>query len=45
MNRQVRESYSVPDADLFRDYEYKDEFVETMVKNYSFLNAGACSHL
>ena len=29
-----------PDADLFRDYEYKDEFVETMVKNYSFLNAG-----
>ena len=29
-----------PDAELFRDYEYKDEFVETMVKNYSFLNAG-----
>ena len=29
-----------PDADLFKGYEYKDEFVETMVKNYSFLNAG-----
>ena len=29
-----------PDAELFRDYEYKDEFVVTMVKNYSFLNAG-----
>lgn len=29
-----------PDAALFRSYEYKDEFVETMVKNYSFLNAG-----
>ena len=29
-----------PDDELFRDYEYKDEFVVTMVKNYSFLNAG-----
>ena len=29
-----------PDSELFRGYEYKDEFVETMVKNYSFLNAG-----
>ena len=30
----------VPDKDLFLNYKYNDEFVETMMKNYSFLNTG-----
>ncbi len=29
-----------PDAELFKGYAYKDEYVEAMVKNYVFLNAG-----
>lgn len=29
-----------PDPDIFRGYVYKDEYVEAMVKNYVFLNAG-----
>ena len=29
-----------PDAELFKGYAYKDEYVEAMVKNYAFLNAG-----
>lgn len=29
-----------PDASIFRDYVYRDEFVVTLVKNYSFLNTG-----
>lgn len=29
-----------PDAEMFGDYVYNMEFVETMVKNYSFLNKG-----
>lgn len=28
----------VPDKDIFLNYKYNDEFVETMMKNYSFLN-------
>ncbi|MDR0349426.1 MAG: type IIA DNA topoisomerase subunit B [Tannerella sp.] len=29
-----------PDQEIFPNYEYKDEFVENLVKNYVFLNAG-----
>ena len=30
----------VPDNEIFLNYKYNDEFVETMLKNYSFLNTG-----
>ena len=30
----------VPDKDIFLNYKYNDEFVETMMKTYSFLNTG-----
>ena len=30
----------IPDKEIFPDYEYKDEFVENMIKNYVFLNTG-----
>lgn len=30
----------VPDKDIFLNYKYNDEFVETMMKNYAFLNTG-----
>ncbi len=30
----------VPDKDIFINYQYNSEFVETMLKNYSFLNTG-----
>ena len=30
----------VPDKDIFLNYKYNDEFVDTMMKNYSFLNTG-----
>lgn len=30
----------IPDKDIFRDYHYKDEFVESLLKNYVFLNSG-----
>lgn len=30
----------VPDKDIFLNYKYNDEFVETIMKNYSFLNTG-----
>ena len=30
----------VPDRDVFKDYEYKDEHIETLLKNYVFLNSG-----
>lgn len=29
-----------PDPELFRGYTYREEYVEAMVKNYTFLNAG-----
>ncbi|MDY6122321.1 MAG: DNA topoisomerase IV subunit B [Porphyromonas sp.] len=29
-----------PDASLFKNYQYRDEYVVAMVKNYVFLNAG-----
>ena len=30
----------IPDATLFPNYEYRDEFVETMLRNYAYLNTG-----
>lgn len=30
----------VPDNTIFKDYQYKDEFVEALLKNYVFLNSG-----
>ncbi|MFZ4455093.1 MAG: DNA topoisomerase IV subunit B [Bacteroidales bacterium] len=29
-----------PDNTIFKDFKYKDEFVESLLKNYTFLNAG-----
>lgn len=29
-----------PDNTIFKDFKYKDEFVEGLLKNYTFLNAG-----
>jgi topoisomerase-4 subunit B len=29
-----------PDNEIFSNYEYKDEFVENLIKNYVFLNTG-----
>ena len=30
----------IPDNELFKNYKFRDEFVEVMLKNYSFLNTG-----
>ncbi|MDR1783058.1 MAG: type IIA DNA topoisomerase subunit B [Dysgonamonadaceae bacterium] len=30
----------IPDEEIFRDYEYIDEFIEAQIKNYTFLNSG-----
>ena len=30
----------IPDEEIFKDYHFKDEYVETLLKNYVFLNAG-----
>ncbi len=30
--------YFVPDRSLFIDYLYQDEFIETMIRNYAYLN-------
>jgi topoisomerase-4 subunit B len=30
----------IPDKEIFPDYEFKDEFVENLIKNYVFLNTG-----
>lgn len=30
----------IPDREVFKDYEYKDEHIETLLKNYVFLNSG-----
>jgi topoisomerase IV subunit B len=32
--------YFVPDNTLFNDYIYKDEYIETMLRNYAYLNTG-----
>jgi topoisomerase-4 subunit B len=29
-----------PDASIFRDYHYRDEFIVPLLKNYTFLNVG-----
>ena len=34
-----------PDPELFRDYAYRMEFVETMVNNYTYLNTGLSLYL
>jgi topoisomerase-4 subunit B len=30
----------VPDKEIFREYVYKDEYIESLLKNYVFLNSG-----
>ncbi|GHT09556.1 DNA topoisomerase (ATP-hydrolyzing) [Bacteroidia bacterium] len=30
----------IPDEEIFKDYHYRDEFVEPLLKNYVFLNSG-----
>ena len=32
--------YFVPYKEIFREYEYKSEFIESLLKNYVFLNSG-----
>ncbi|MDL2222141.1 type IIA DNA topoisomerase subunit B [Parabacteroides sp. OttesenSCG-928-N08] len=32
--------YFIPDKTIFKDYEYKDEYIESLLKNYVFLNSG-----
>jgi topoisomerase-4 subunit B len=32
--------YFVPDDTLFENYVYKDEYIETMLRNYAYLNTG-----
>ena len=33
-------TFFIPDKTIFKDYEYKDEFIEPLLKNYVFLNSG-----
>lgn len=30
----------IPDKEIFKDYHYKDEYIENLLKNYVFLNSG-----
>ncbi|MDR1403075.1 MAG: type IIA DNA topoisomerase subunit B [Tannerellaceae bacterium] len=30
----------IPDKEIFREYAYKDEYIESLLKNYVFLNSG-----
>jgi topoisomerase-4 subunit B len=30
----------IPDREIFKDYTYKDEYIESLLKNYVFLNSG-----
>jgi topoisomerase-4 subunit B len=32
--------YFEPDPTLFENYKYKDEYIETMLRNYAYLNTG-----
>ncbi|MCM1372847.1 MAG: type IIA DNA topoisomerase subunit B [Bacteroides sp.] len=32
--------YFEPDASLFKHYKFRDEFIETMLRNYTYLNTG-----
>lgn len=34
-----------PDASIFRDYIYREEFIVPLLKNYTFLNTGLAIHL
>lgn len=34
-----------PDRELFRDYSYRMEYVETMLQNYTYLNVGLAIYL
>ncbi|MDR2809315.1 MAG: type IIA DNA topoisomerase subunit B [Tannerellaceae bacterium] len=36
--------YFIPDKDIFKEYEYKDEYIESLLKNYVFLNSGLTIH-
>ena len=29
-----------PDASIFKNYEFREEYIEQMIKNYSYLNTG-----
>lgn len=33
-------TYFIPDKEIFKEYTYKDEFIESLLKNYVFLNSG-----
>ncbi|MDR1980419.1 MAG: type IIA DNA topoisomerase subunit B, partial [Tannerellaceae bacterium] len=33
-------TYFIPDRDIFKEYEYKEEYIENLLKNYVFLNSG-----
>ena len=33
-------TYFIPDKEIFKDYQYKDEYIESLLKNYVFLNSG-----
>ncbi len=37
---QGTEVHFTPDATLFRNYKFRDEYVVAMLRNYTFLNAG-----
>jgi topoisomerase-4 subunit B len=32
--------YFIPDSSLFENYKYIDEYIETMLRNYAYLNTG-----
>ncbi|MDH6356379.1 DNA topoisomerase IV subunit B [Parabacteroides sp. PF5-9] len=32
--------YFIPDKEIFKEYVYKEEFIENLLKNYVFLNSG-----
>ena len=38
--RNGTQVFFVPDREIFKDYHYKDEFIEGLLKNYVFLNSG-----
>lgn len=33
-------TYFIPDKEIFGDYHYKEEYIESLLKNYVFLNSG-----
>lgn len=34
----------LPDASIFENYQYREDYIETMLKNYTYLNAGLTLH-